>query len=229
MPTSTVTITGFAQLIARTWPHAYRDDTLPSINGVRVESDGRRLYAVASDRFTIAIARHDLDADSATEPWNAFLTASDLRAVKAITPPRHHAKLTTLTWNPGRHVLAVTVGEHTLTLPDRTEQDAKFPKWRPIARDALAATPAMTDDLAVSAHHLAKFTKDPAVRDHTPLTVWGDDPHKPIVIAQGTDFLGLLMPIRRNPDGDWFSGHQAIRAAWTDTLADATTAASLAA
>jgi hypothetical protein len=49
-------------LIKPVLPHASTDAEVPEINVVRIEGRGRIVYAVATDRYTLAAARHVLDS-----------------------------------------------------------------------------------------------------------------------------------------------------------------------
>ena len=208
------TLREFTHLLREVAPHLGTDDTLPMLCGIHLESDGRYLYAAATDRYTIAVARRPLADDGTPEPWTAFLTTADLKAVHAITPPRSNG---TATLHLDNTHLNVRIGEHTLTLPDRTKEAASFPKWRPLLADALACEPHLTDDLRLQPSFLARWSKSAATGERwTPLTIWASAPDKPVVLARGEDFIGLLMPVRYDRPAP--AGRQAIRTAWAETL-----------
>lgn len=213
-----IRIPNFTYLLKQVAPHLSKDTTTPVLCGIHLEVDGRTLYAAATDRYTIAIARHhDQDVTPApAEHWNATLTRADLKAVNALTPA----------WRGEAHTLThdgtgliIELGGRTIALHGE-DHPGTFPKWRPLLRSAMDSGPHLTDDLALNPAYLARWGSALHGEDrYTPLTVWTAGPTKPLVIARGPNFIGLQMPVINPAKGTSLPTRDTIRAAWATTLA----------
>ncbi|MFE0647439.1 hypothetical protein ACFVZH_02460 [Streptomyces sp. NPDC059534] len=72
-------------LIDKTIAHI-GDETIKPLHGIRLDVDGRYLYAVASDRYTLAAARYKLNHDdTAQEPWACTIPGTSLKALREWT------------------------------------------------------------------------------------------------------------------------------------------------
>ena len=63
----TVSSRRLASLIRQVIDHAGTDER-SDLHAVRLESDGKHLYAIATDRYTLAVARERLDSDLNPDP-----------------------------------------------------------------------------------------------------------------------------------------------------------------
>ncbi|WP_037573551.1 beta clamp domain-containing protein [Phaeacidiphilus oryzae] len=213
-------------LLAQVAPHMYTDayDLLPPLNGVLLETDASHLYAVATDRYSFAIARtrpaRERGAIPAAQRWRALLSPADLRALRTMRPLAAEEPAE-LDYRPGRQ-LEIRIGEQTLRTADRSEKAERFPNWRSLLAQTLEREPELPDDLALNPTYLARWSKGIPRQDrYVPLTVWATGAGKPIVFARGEDFIGLQMPVTREPSDDQPTGREAVRHAWA---ADATAA-----
>jgi DNA polymerase-3 subunit beta len=110
----------FADLVTRVAFAAGRDDSLPMLTGVRVETDGNEITFAATDRFRLAALTADWDA---TGPdVNALVPAEHLvsiaKAVDASAPVSLHF---------GESAMSVTAGG---VAASSRLLAAEFPKWR---------------------------------------------------------------------------------------------------
>ncbi|MGY3341042.1 hypothetical protein ACVW0K_007235 [Streptomyces filamentosus] len=208
----------FARLIDRTADHI-GDATLPVLNGVRVEADAEHLYAVATDRYTLAAARyrhHGLDG----EAFARTIPARALPALRRWLTDQPGSAPVTLTHADGKLRFTAEAGEMTLTTDDAQD----YIGWRGLLRDILAATTDRPkgdadgdqEDLPVlDARLLTRFTTAGTyLRIRT-----GPGP----ALLVGEDFLGAQSPVRSRHEGfgagtdDTLGG---VRALWKTGLTD---------
>src|SRR5690606_1711169 len=70
------------RLIDKTISHMGSEYVEP-LHGIRLDVDSKYVYAVASDRYTIAVARYQLNhADQQQEPWARTIPAEYLRSLR---------------------------------------------------------------------------------------------------------------------------------------------------
>jgi hypothetical protein len=176
------------RLITQTRPHISPDDTLPAINGIRFECDGIHIHAIASDRFTFAVARSKVREE--TDTWSLTISESDLDWFTAWLET--HEGDTILNLTAGDNGLTVTDDRGNLVVPAK---DHVFPKWHGLFRDALTDAATSNDMVSVDTKMLARWKKA-----DTHLRTWQTDPEKPLLFV-GDDFIGLQMPCRYKGDG----------------------------
>lgn len=212
----TLTVADLPHLLAQVADHRYRDPySLPTLAGVRLEADTTHLYAVATDRFTLAVARTPLGTDSHDSAgFAAFLTATDLTTLTALAKATR-TRTATLTEQPD--TLTVRLDQHRLDLPAHHQERDTFPQWRPLLRPALRGEPALAEEIGLAPWLLARWTAHLPARDrYTPLLVWGTGPGEPLVLARGEDFLGLQMPVTLE---DRDNSRARVREQWEPVLA----------
>ncbi|MFF8604077.1 hypothetical protein ACF065_33805 [Streptomyces sp. NPDC015232] len=204
-----------ARLIDRTADHI-GDDTLPVINGVRIEADAEHLYAVATDRYTLAVARyrhHGLDG----EAFARTIPARALPALRRWLTDQPGGAAVTLTAADGKLRFVTAAGEMTLTTDDAQD----YIGWRGLLRDVIAKTAETgggQEDLPVlDARLLARFTTaDTHLRVKT-------GPDRTATLLVGEEFLGAQMPARSRHmgfDADADDTLGGIRALWEAGLTD---------
>ncbi|WP_329117470.1 hypothetical protein [Streptomyces sp. NBC_01465] len=201
--------------------HPLRHD-IPHLNGIYFEATGTHLYAVATDRHTLAVVKRPLEAGPERE-WEAFVTADALKSVRAFVRLNRREPIY-LDYVRGMYddVLSVTAGRQTLAVPTLDDQELGSPwrsdnpkwLWRNVLTDALAGAPDLRQEAHFSPRLLARWGTAGGAVGHEPLTVWAAGPNRPLVIACGTDFIGLHMPIR--VDGSIVHPLKSIRADWAD-------------
>ncbi|MDT0608785.1 hypothetical protein [Streptomyces lancefieldiae] len=156
------------------------------LHGIRLDVDAQYLYAVASDRYTIAAARYRLNhGDQNQEPWAATIPAENLRALREWIHALQGAGLITISTAKGRVFfegpqtglsIAVTVG-------------MEFPDWRGLLRKLVEQAADSNVFPALDPRKLARFNHGGLIRAR----LTGDE--KPLLIF-GEDFLGAQMPVR---------------------------------
>ena len=172
-------------------PHVLRErDYLPSLEGVRLEADPatKTLYCIATDRYTLGVARVDA---SAGEAASTVIDRDDVREMLR----RLRAK--------GECELAVyDDGEVCLDWRARWQKssDLEFPDWRGLLTSALRRKPIVPASYhAMDPGYLARFA--PASRDSVPLVfmpvAWSDGGHPaPATVVVGDSFTGLAAGTR---------------------------------
>ncbi|MFJ4091204.1 hypothetical protein ACIPYS_06430 [Kitasatospora sp. NPDC089913] len=222
----TVTTTALPRFVAQLTPHISTDTTLPPLGGIYLEADGTHLFAAATDRYTIAVTRTEA---TESEPWKAVVLRADLTALRALFPARRRTADLHLTHHRGctrtpDGLLTVGDGTRSLTLSANASLARKFPKWRRLFADALAAEPRQDTETLYNADFLARWAR--AADRNQPLTTWSAGPGKPLLVAAGPDFLGLHMPValpahRPDTPARDRQDRAALRTTWADTLTPA--------
>ncbi|MFI6588349.1 hypothetical protein [Embleya sp. NPDC050493] len=201
-----VFVEGFAAQLRDVRAHISDEPGLTMLHGVHLEAGGGRLYVVATNRFTLAATCRDTPGIGT---WDVLMPRAEVDTVLNLarvagTDDAHLARTPT--------GLVVHIGEYTVAV-DRADEHGEFPRrmWRTKVTTALAAGPALDTEIVVDRRRLAAFapthdTETGAVQ------LWGSGgPHDPLVITRGTDYIGLLMPMRRGTDGPTLDE---VRAAW---------------
>jgi hypothetical protein len=186
-------------LIKKTRGHMPEDEVLP-ICGIRFENNGAYLHALATDRYTFAVARTKLR--QAAEPWSLTVAAEDVNWLQGW-----------LEAHEGADIIDINVEGNELKLGSERGQlsilasTATFPKWQNMFRDALREA---TPDRELTAFDTGMLARWKGAGSH--LRVWQAAPLKPILLV-GEDFLGLQMPARYSGEdkdraavlGDWIN------------------------
>ena len=212
-------ITDFPYLLEQITPHMSADKTLPELHGICFEASGEYLYAIASDRYTLAVSRRKVETGP-NEPWSVFVTADTLKSVRAFTKLNRRTPLH-LDRRRGTDddLLSLRAGHLALEVPTL---EGELPRlwagdWRRYVAEAVAADPDLRREVHLSPGMLARWGKAGGAARGEPLTVWATSPRRPLVIACGPDFLGLQMPITVHADGPGETP-SSIREQWADAL-----------
>lgn len=181
--TTTLTTHQLAELLRKTDPHIGRHSGYAAINGVRLDSDGQQLHAIATDRYTLAVARARL---SNTAPaWALTISTRDLPALTAWLDAGEGEEDVHL--SPGTDGVTITSDRRKLVLP---AYSGEFPDWRGMIRTALLNDPTESPWTGFTSELLGRWSS--AGRD---VTVWQSAYDKPLVV-HGHNFIGLQMPRR---------------------------------
>ncbi len=214
-------------LIKPVLPHASTDKELPMLGVVRLELAEHAVYAIATDRYSIAAERWDDETYTAPDPAKVHLGLHDARASLQLFPfSKDHDPL--LRIDVDRALRSVTVlGERrgvpqltvTIEADDGTRavfRDVRDPSRDPLAGWRKSIHEAMTrpdgrelDGLDVFGNVMARFAA--ACRKGERLTVYtGPEPGDPILFCVEHHFAGLLAaqqyldgPGRRRDDLPW--------------------------
>jgi hypothetical protein len=175
------------RLLDKTSSHLYDDESNEQLNGIRLDIDARYLYAVTSDRYTLAAARYQLNhGDLNQEPWARTIPAQYLPSLREWTSAMKGASYITISTDEDRLVFA---GPHT-ELRIAVSLGLAFPDWRGLLRTISEQT--------------AEAETFPALNTET-LAGWADSGHgirvritgdqKPVLVF-AEDFIGAQMPAR---------------------------------
>ncbi|MFF4489485.1 hypothetical protein ACFY0F_23800 [Streptomyces sp. NPDC001544] len=190
------------RLIKQTRPHISPDDTLPPINGIRFECDGIHIHALATDRYTFAVARAKVREE--TDTWALTVSENDLNWFTAWLET--HEGDTILNLTASDDGLTVTDDRGNLVVPAKNHM---FPKWQGLFRDALTDAATSGDLVSVDTKMLARWK-----HADTHLRVWQTADEKPLILV-GDDFIGLQMPARYSGDD---KDRAAVLSNWSGTF-----------
>lgn len=189
-----------------------KDAKHPFTTGVHIETDSRRMIAVATERHVLGCSWVDLDGTTTggvamDNDGCAFnLSPSDLAILIKVskTPNRGAARIVSLIQNYDGTIEFKFWSGETITVK---HFDHQFPQWRRLIPDTGKEVPrtafGFTQDL------IAKFSKvDATTKNHQIAIFSFDEAHdssqkKPYVVRIGDNFIGLIMPARLNEACDW--------------------------
>ncbi|MGK5549341.1 hypothetical protein ACSNOH_32140 [Streptomyces sp. URMC 127] len=186
---SDVGFTGLRTAVARALPHMATDWADWPWGGLLLDLDGTHLYAVATERHTMAIGR--AEASRPTSPWRAHIAAADARSLGRFledTDPRDTVFVTYEEYgDEGAPEVRLRSRHATHTVPLTDNDD--FPGWREIATKALEQ-PAADEPVCLTLHMLQRWA---AVGERATFSHRGANR---AVVVTADDFLGLHMPCR---------------------------------
>ena len=208
----TVTINAhqLGRLIDQTIGHIGSEDIEP-LHGIRLDVDANFLYAVASDRYTLAAARYRLNHDEqGGQPFARTIPAPYLRTLREWISS--HLGSLPITITPDDTSVEFAGPHLKLSIP--TAPSLTFPNWRGLFRG-----------IAEQANEDAPF---PAVQSQY-LSRWADTGHilrvrvsadLKAVLLFGEDFIGAMMPARYAGVGPVTDEtFDSARSLWKDVLA----------
>lgn len=195
MSLTSLTAYQLTELLRRVDPHIGRYTTF---EGVHLDYDGQHLHAVATDRYTLAVARER--AVGTAPAWAVTISSqewtNDVAALRAWADIHHgedHVHLSagtdglTLTSSRGKLVLQASTGY--------------FPDWRGLIRTALHHEGTESPFSGFESKQLARWQSA-----GNRITTWQAAFDKPVVVYS-TNFVGLQMPMRlgddESPAGRW--------------------------
>jgi hypothetical protein len=206
--TTTITAYQLAELLRKVDPHIGRTMGYAAIQGVRLDHDGRNLHAVATDRYTLAVARQKT---APTTPWAASINGSDrdnqLAAVTTWLATHDGEDAITLTADLGPTGNALTLASRrsNLTVPVYA---GHFPDWRGLIRTAVDRDGTDSPWTGQTSKLLARW--EAAGRE---ICTWQSAFDKPMVVTANS-FIGIQMP-RRIADEESPAGRHD---EWADSL-----------
>lgn len=171
-------------LIDKTVNHIGYEDLEP-LHGIRLDVDSQYLYAVATDRFTIAAARYRLDhGDQNQEPWARLIPATQLRTLREWIDTMKGAEYITVSTAENRLVFDGPLADLTIT----TDTSLEFPDWRGLLRGIAAQTVDGEPFPALNPGFLQRWS---AAGQSLRTRVTAD---RKAVLFFGEDFIGAQMP-----------------------------------
>lgn len=172
-------------------PHVSDDDTLPVITAVRIEAEGGNLFALATDRYTMGVAR---TGTVETETWHAFIPGESLPAVLAWL---HVADTSVVQVSTDRDAdgdiaLELSTATSNMRITAHGSDYRNYPNWRKMITDQLESDVEPVPMTAFTTEFLARWQQAGTV-----LHAWQAGPRKSLVLADDDGlFLGLQMPVR---------------------------------
>lgn len=198
-------------------PHASDDEDIPAIRRVVIQISGGQLHVWATNRYTVAMASADLDDPDGTI-WRTELLPDDAKEIVRLFKPAKDADLTLRLTQSGSRLTAADVTGlfpgREYTVPD-ISGSSDVPDIPRLIAETLDREAGPLGRPIFSAGLLALF--DAAGREYRSPLVWtptGD--HQPVIVQCGTQFLGLLMPVRSSDEQN--DEHDETLAAWRSRL-----------
>lgn len=171
-------------LIDKTVNHIGYEDLEP-LHGIRLDVDSQYVYAVATDRFTIAAARYRLNhGDQNQEPWARLIPAEHLRTLREWIDTMKGAEHITVSAAENRLVFDGPLADLTIT----TNTSLEFPDWRGLLRGIAAQTVDGEPFPALDPGFLNRWS---AAGQSLRTRVTAD---RKAVLFFGEDFIGAQMP-----------------------------------
>lgn len=196
-------------LIDKTISHMASEYT-PQLNGVRLDVDATHLYAIASDRHTLAVARYRLLHDDQNgQPFARLIPAEYLRSLREWISSQNGATYLSVTAED--HYLAFG-GTHT-ELRIAVDPGMEYPDWRGLLRTITQQTVDGEPFPALSSGLMARWA---ATGDNLRVRVTAD---QKAMLVFGEDFIGAQMPVRYAGVGPMKDEtFDAVRHLWDQTL-----------
>ncbi|BFP50100.1 hypothetical protein KCMC57_64680 (plasmid) [Kitasatospora sp. CMC57] len=200
-----------SHILTEATPHMSEDDRLPMLQGIRLEADGTNLFALATDRYTFAVARTHY---TQTGRWAVTVPAVEVDVLQAWLAAHHYVARITI--EPADTTITFT-GERG-TLQVRTETAGEFPAWRGLFATALRRPAEEMPFSAWDSEKLARWQAPGRL-----VRVWQSAQNQPLLlIADG--MLGLQMPCRHT-GGTASELHEAAIGDWLDALGESSSPA----
>lgn len=174
------------RLIDKTISHMGSEDIEP-LHGIRLDIDSTHLYAVASDRYTLAVARYELlYADKGAEPSARTIPGEYLRPLREwISTQIGHANITIST-DEDRLVFSAPLTDFRIA----TNPGLEYPDWRGLLRTIAEQT---TEDAPFPALHSGFLARWADTGSTIRVRVTAD---QKAVLVFAEDFIGAQMPAR---------------------------------
>ena len=205
--TLTVPTWDLVGVIADCLPFASKDEEMPMLHGVRVEWDGERLHALATDRYRIAWSQWHPDDDPPTDtqddlwterggaddPWSVFLHLDDATELVKVykLPLKQSSTPLTVDMDTDRGRLTIKRDRDT----GHSAITAVFDGQLLADNSALGEV----DQAAFTAKYLADFAK---VRCSGPMMMRFTGPDRLVHVSIGERFVGAIMPVRTGETAD---------------------------
>ncbi|MEU3564603.1 hypothetical protein [Kitasatospora sp. NPDC006786] len=192
-----------ARILEQTAPHRGDHEYWPRLAVTRLDADDRHLHAMATDRFTIAVARATTTTVTKGRPWAASVNADDAGLLAVWARGRGYDEPVRLVLD-GQSLQASTLTSR-LTVPVSTGDYVV--QWRPFLRQHLEQPLAPMDLTGLDTQYLRRWEQA-----DTRLAYSQAGPEQPLIVS-GENFIGMQMPVRRG-DGqtratlaaDWTAG-----------------------
>lgn len=197
---ATVVLTAreFAELVDPVLPHASKDVTLPTLCAIRVQSHGRHVSAIASDRYRIGWKRV-LPAEVPEAGFDAVIPTrvvarlrKDFQERRGVIAPtlRLTVESSTLTVEAADYLLGMSSATLRFDLPDT----GMYPPLHKLVFDAAVLAPSVSSRQSINPRLIAAF--EVGQMPNVPMTVSIPAGNKPWFVTVGEDFVGAVVPTR---------------------------------
>jgi hypothetical protein len=181
-----------SRLVAQTKPHMGERNDTESVQNITFEYENGVLYAMATNRFTLAVSRTQVTGGD-DEPWLAIVHRSQVPELEAAIKLLD-AKPVTLERTGDQLILSGESGTRIaigLSPFMKTTFD-----WRKVLLTAIER-PASSAEMAMAPKFFGAWKNLPG-----PVQMWSTGEGKPTLIV-AADFLGAQMPmVRRDTEND---------------------------
>lgn len=188
--TITITAAELRLMLAQVTPHMSHDDTLPVINSVHLEARDGYLFAVASDRYTLAVARTAITSD--THWKNTFVPAEKIPALEAWLDSAFDTVTLAVIKADDAATLTITGKTGSMSIDYSNSEYRHFPDWRKLFRAQLDAKPQPVPLTGYTTKYLSRWEQAATV-----LQGWQYGPQGALVLMDEMGcFMGMQMPVR---------------------------------
>ena len=190
-----ITAGDLARILSDAAIFASRDDTLPMINSVHIESSGEHVIAVATDRFTMGVSKADY-LDGKGDTFDFQLRLPQVRILISIAKSCREAfSHVEIAPSGDGATFSFSSGE-VVTLPGLS---VNFIDWRKIvtATDDGEAT----SFFGLNPQYVARFARVGGADAKMKVKV--GSPKRPTRVQIGDQFVGLVMPVHLPDDAAW--------------------------
>ncbi|QIJ61457.1 hypothetical protein [Streptomyces sp. JB150] len=171
-------------LLDQTADHMGHEDVEP-LHGIRLDVDSQYLYAVASDRYTLAAARYRLaDGDQNQEPWARTIPGDFVPSLRQWVDSLKGSAYITISAAKDRLVFDGPLADLTVA----TNTALEFPDWRGLLRGIAAQSVEGEPFPALNAGLLPRWA---AIQQSLRVRVTAD---RKAVLLLGENFIGAQMP-----------------------------------
>ncbi|MFD8088718.1 hypothetical protein [Streptomyces malaysiensis] len=178
-----------SRLVAQTKPHVAERAESESVQVLIFEYDGIHLYAWATNRYTLAVARTKAEGDG--KQWTAIIDRKNLPELQAAIRLLDK-KPVTLEHTPDHLVLS---GESGTRVSISIESGKTPLDWRKVVHPAIERkTEALP--MALNPQFFGAWKNLPG-----PVSMWSTGENQ-AALVMAADFIGLQMPIRRPGGSD---------------------------
>jgi hypothetical protein len=171
-------------------PHMSDDDTLPVINSVQLEARDGYLFATATDRYTMAVARTPL---TSADTWrDIFIPAESIPALTAWLKPAFDTVTIAILHEEDDATVQFTSKTSSITI-ERSRQPYKgMPDWRKVFHRYIDAEPQVVPLTGFTTKYLARWQKAAKT-----VQCWQYGATGALVVMDELGyFLGMQMPVR---------------------------------
>lgn len=199
-PAPQVLVKELARILHNALLFTHKDNLIPAIASVALESTGTHLVATGTDRFLLGASA----TPYADEKWTVVLPRDHVATLLAVLKTVRSTWISAyLSRSPqGRRFrVEIPLEELKFSFPTGVRDDTnfKYPAWRHLIKDHKVSKDSPSV-ISVDAAKLAVFAKvkvTPYTDNTMRIGLVGS--HRPVQIRIGEEFAGLIMP-RRLPD-----------------------------